>query len=52
MERRKEIEAQITELIVSMHTRMKEVKGMILAGYDGRLDEMRSVLDETQRALH
>lgn len=51
MERRKEIEAEMMELIVSMHTQMKEVEEMILAGYDGRLEEMREVLNEAQEKL-
>lgn len=52
MERRKQIEVQMTELIAGMHARMQEVETMILVGYEGRLDEMKSMLGEAQQALH
>jgi hypothetical protein len=46
MERRSKIEAEMMEILRGMFARMKEVEGMILAGYDGRLEEAMSVLDD------
>lgn len=46
MEKRSKIEAEMMEILRGMSARMKEVEDMILAGYDGRLDEAMSVLDD------
>ncbi|KFH47278.1 hypothetical protein ACRE_019270 [Hapsidospora chrysogenum ATCC 11550] len=49
MEKRSKIEAEMMEILGGMSARMKEVEDMILAGYDGRLEEVMSVLDGRQR---
>lgn len=42
--RRKKIEAEMTEMVLHIHTRMVATEEMILKGYEGRERDMMSVL--------
>lgn len=44
MQRRKEIETEMTDMVSHVHARMVAMEEMILKGYEGRERDMMSVL--------
>lgn len=51
LERRREIEEQMVEYVTEMHTQMRKVEVVMLAGYHGREEEAISLKNNARLTL-
>lgn len=48
VERKRDIEAQMVNVVSNLHAAMREVEAIMLAGYEGREKEVNSLMDVGQ----